>query len=988
MTRAPQPHPSLDAPVRTLKNPGVRPWTWSAWWCLTSLLGGLLCARADDPARPYIAQTWTSEEGLPSTEVTALLQSRDGYLWVGTPGGLARFDGDRFVTARKSEAPGLASNRILSLCSDAEGGIWIGTDGGGLTHQPAGTPELTPRVQGLSSLTVLSVYVDDRGDVWAGTAAGLNRWQVNRFVPYMKVDGLPDETITVLIPRPRGGLLIGTAAGVGEFRDGRFTIYSPAPALPAGRVAALLADRAGRVWIAGAFGLWSAQPGPDGRAECHQVWSDPTTSLLERRNGEVWAGTASGSLRALLTDQASPVEVHRFDSPSAALLEDHEASVWVGSRQGLTRLKRRQLRFLGPDHGPELVAYAASPSGTEVRVRKDGTASFSLAGTESQASWLPPATLVKTADVLDRIFWVGTSGEGLRRWDGQSDRVWGQREGLSDIFVESLYAEGPDSVWVGTRNGGLNHVTPKGVRRYLTPWGYTGNYANALAAEAGKTLWVGTSGDGLFALRDGEFTHYNSRSALPDDRITALAVEPDGAVWVGTAAGLAFWDGARWHGFSNTGVPMESIDQMQEDDFGHLWLGCGQTVYRLETAELRAVAAGRRDVIYPVPFARSDGLAGATLIPGVHVSPNSRRDQVVFLTSRGLLAIEPGHLDSNTNPPPVLIQEVMVGSEAVSTARRVEVPPGRQTIQFRFAALSYAAPEKVRFRCKLSGYDNDWVEAGGSRTMRYARVPPGKYRFQVTACNNDGLWNTTGASVALNVSPFWWETAWFRIAAALLAGGAVLYLLQLRRQRRREIEHLRVRIAGDLHDEIGSSLWSITLLSKMLQQGSSLGDEEKRDAGEIHRIATQTSNALRDIVWLINPGLDTLQDMVLRMRDFLSATIRGTEVQVRADEADLSRKLSLELRQSFFLVFKEAVTNAAKHARARHVEVVLSEKQGVLELCVRDNGRGFRPEEPTQGHGLQSLKRRAAAVRGQLVIESAPGGGTSVVLRANLGGFS
>lgn len=966
----------------------MRVWTWTGWWCIAGLLGCLVCSRADDTAQPYLAQTWTSEDGLPSTEVNALIQSPEGYLWVGTPGGLSRFDGDRFVTSRKSEALGLASNRILSLCNDAKGGIWIGTDGGGLTRRHADKPELTPRVQGLSSLSVLSVHVDESGELWAGTAAGLNRWQVNRFVPYMKVDGLPDETITVIIANPRGGLLVGTGAGVGQFQGGRFTAYSPSPGLPTGRVAALLADRSDRVWVAGEFGLWLVISGPGGGEVCRQVWADPSVSLLERRNGEIWCGAESGSLRAMVSAESPALEVYRFESPPVALLEDHEANAWAGSRQGLTRLKRRQLRFLGSDSDFNLAAYAASSAGAEVRVRKNGTASFAIEGKSSGVAWLPPATPVQTADVVERVFWVGSSGEGLRRWDEQGERVWGQREGLSDIFVESLHAEGRDSVWIGTRNGGLNHVTPAGVRRYLTPWGYTGNYANALA-RSGGTLWIGTTGDGLFRLLNGEFTRCQTSSGLPENRITALAVENDGAVWAGTAAGLGFWDGARWHAFNgNVGVPNEAIDQMQQDEQGHLWLGCGQTLYRLDKAELRSLAAGRQEFVYAIPFGRSDGLGGATLVPGGHVAANSRRDQVVFLTSRGLLAIEPGRLEPNTNPPPVLIQEVQVGSEPVPLARRVEVPPGRQNIQFRFAALSYAAPEKVRFRCRLSGYDNDWVEAGGNRTMRYARVPPGKYQFQVLACNNDGLWNTTGASVAMIVSPFWWEALWFRLGAAVVAGGAILAILQLRLQRRREIERLRVRIAGDLHDEIGSSLWSITLLSKMLQQGRSIGDEEKHDASEIHRIATQTSNALRDIVWLINPGLDTLHDMVLRMRDFLSATVRDMNVQVRAEEADLSRKLPLELRQSYFLVFKEAVTNAAKHSRASRLDVVLSEKQGVLELCVRDDGQGFQPDEPTQGHGLQSLKRRAAAARGKLVIESSPGRGTSVILRASLAGLS
>lgn len=950
---------------------------------LTALVGDVA---AGEPRRAYLAQTWTSEDGLPATEVAALVQSRDGYLWVGTPGGLARFDGDRFVTYRKSETLGLASNRILSLCDDREGGVWIGTDGGGLAQLRVGTGELVSRAQGLSSMSVLSVCVDDRGGVWAGTASGLNRWQVNRFVPYLKVDGLPDETVTVLEAPEGGGLLVGTGAGLGWFREGRFIPLRPQPTLPAGRVAALHSDRSGCVWVGGDFGLWRLQPAGDGSHRCRRVSEEACTAILERRSGEIWWGTASGRVLGVWNPEDAGAEMFRFESAPAVLMEDHEGNVWVGARQGLTRLKPRQFEFLDGEAGVEQVAFASTESGGEVRVGRDGSVRCMIPGQEPRGDWVSPATRVAAVDLLGPVLWAGSSGEGLWRWDGREKRVWGQRDGLSDIFVESVYATGPDSVWVGTRNGGLNEVARGKVRRHLTPWGYTGHYASVLAAHADGTLWIGTTGDGLFSFREGVFVRHQAAAGLPDDRITGLIVAADGAVWAGTSGGLGFWDGRRWHSFGRkTGVPAEGIDQMRSDELGHLWLGCGQTLYRLDQSELRDVAAGRRETVHPVPFGRGDGLQGVTFLPGAQVGAHSRRDWVVFLTSRGLLAVEPGRMERNTNVPPVLIQEVVIGGELVPVRDRVEVPPGSGSIQIRFAALSYAAPEKVRFRCRLSGYDGGWVEMGASRTVRYPRVPHGEYRFEVTACNNDGLWNARGASTVVQVIPFWWETQWFRLGIACLGGGAALGFLHVRRLRKREIERLRVQIAGDLHDEIGSSLWSITLLSKMLQQGGSLGDEEKRDAGEIHRIATQTSNALRDIVWLINPGLDTVQDLVLRMRDHLSATVRGVEVQVSAEAVDPARQLTLEWRQSLFLMFKEAVTNAARHGRAGRIEVSLSERDGSFELRIRDDGQGFRPDEPAKGHGLKSLRRRAEAIGGRLTIESAPGRGTTVTLRAELG---
>jgi ligand-binding sensor domain-containing protein len=946
----------------------------------------ILLANAE--SGPYLAQTWTSDDGLPSTEVLALLQSREGYLWIGTPSGLARFDGDRFVTFRKSEAPGLTSNRILSLSNNRDDGIWIGMDGGGLTHYSAKRPELTPRVHGISSLVVLSVCADSRGELWVGTAAGLNRWQANRFATYMKVDGLPDETVTAIVERPGGGLLVGTGGGLVQFNQEKLGPFLTGKSLPQSRINALAIDREQQIWIGAETGLYRVQDEAGG-VRCSQLSTGQVVSVLCRADGETWFGTESGVLYSLRQGDAIPKEVHKFASALKCLLEDREGNAWAGTRQGLTRLKKRQFHFVSegsPFHpGQEVIAYYSSPAGWSAEVRKDGSANFPSDESGREPSWFPTTGLAQTLDGFESVLWVGTSGEGLIRWDGHQKTVWGQREGLSDIFVATLCAESTDGVWVGTRNGGLNHVTRHGVRRYLTPWGFSGNYASVIASGVSGRVWIGTTGDGLFCLDNDTFTRHDTHTGLPNDHITALLTDKDDTVWAGTAGGLGLWHEGRWFSFtSKNGLPEDTIDQMQEDPSGNLWFACNQTIYRLSKEHLLSASREANPILSAIPYSRSDGLVDATMVPGASCRCTDRPGKLVFPTTRGLLTIDTTSIEWNTNPPPVLLQEVLIGNESVPVANTIEVPPGRHTIQFRYTALSYTAPEKVRFRCRLSGFDNDWVEVGSSHTMRYTRIPPGTYQFEVIACNNDGLWNTAGATLGVHASAFWWETTWFRIGGLLsLATGAIGMVL-LRRQRRHELERLRVRIAGDLHDEIGSSLWSITLLSKMLQQDGDLGEEGKQDAAEIHRIATQTSSALRDIVWMINPGLDTLQDMVLRMRDFLSATVRGTAVQLHSERADLSRKLSLGLRQSFFLFFKEAVTNVAKHARAHKIEVTVTDLFGFLELRVRDDGIGFDPAQRARGHGIESLSRRAKAVRGSIQINAAPGKGTEVILRAPL----
>jgi signal transduction histidine kinase len=288
----------------------------------------------------------------------------------------------------------------------------------------------------------------------------------------------------------------------------------------------------------------------------------------------------------------------------------------------------------------------------------------------------------------------------------------------------------------------------------------------------------------------------------------------------------------------------------------------------------------------------------------------------------------------------------------------------------------------VAFRYLLEGFDEDWSEITTARTARYPKVSPGKYRFRVVARNNDGIWNETGASVALVVSPFWWESWWFKLGSIVAGVAVLLGAYRLRLARRREIERLRVRIASDLHDDVGSSLWSITLLSRMLARHGNLTPEEKQDVNEINRISVQTSNSIRDIIWLINPAFNSLQDFVLRIKDFASIMLRETNFRLRCEGIDLTRKLSPDFRQNLFFLFKEALTNIAKHAQATEVEVCLEQRSGAWRFTIRDNGVGFDPEKQTAGNGLKNLHSRAVKMSAKLEIESQPGQGTLLVVTA------
>lgn len=995
---------------------------WRLVW-LVALGGGAALSPAAGAEGHWVVDSWQTEAGLPHNAVNCLLQTRDGYLWIGTSNGLARFDGVRFTTFRPDDDVGLRSGLVRCLFEDSSGVLWAGTEEGGLARFENGEFISLSSGEGLSSDTVLCLGEDRAGHLWIGTDSGLNRRRADGLATFFKTDGLPDDRVNALCRwgGDETGLLFSTEKGLCRFRGEGFGVFEVQ--LPAGahaQVRLLHADRSGRLWLGGESGLFRlAGSGPSDKPGAVPVWNEPVLALTERANGDIWFGTAAGALYRIAPVTTAP---SRSDSPDApptlewragrpitALAEDREENLWVGTAGGgLYRLKPRQLRLIPLPQAGEAnqpARFFETPSGDIGFLGGDPWV-YRLVGERFVRVGqlvLPEAAAVETVEAGDGdLWWVGTSRHGLFQFDaglGRSDaagapaeraspvrieplRQWSERDGLSDNAIAVLYAEAGGGLWIGARNGGLNHLKDGAIARFHTPWGYFGASAVALEKDAQGALWIGTSGDGLFRFANGRFEAFGPESGLPSAQIHALHADADGTLWVGTARGLCRVKDGRVSAFGpGSGLAEEAVFQLQSDREANLWIGSLGGIYRVPKAQLNDFAEGRAPFVTAVHYGREDGL------PALQCLPQSRPGQhrpgagrVWFATPRGVVVLDPGRAVWNRAPPPVVLESVLVDQVSVSFAEGVRVPPGRESLRFFFTALSLTAPGKVQFRYRLEGLDRDWSEPTTSRTARYPKVPPGRYRFEVIACNNDGVWNPQGTSVAVVVVPFWWETLWFRLGITLAGAGGLLGIYLARRARQRQMDRLRVRIARDLHDEIGSSLWSITLLTRMLIKDGRLGPEARQDVDEIARIANQTANAIRDIIWLINPAFDTMHDLLLRTKDFAATALRGVDYQLRCDEVALARKLPLDLRQNLFLFFKEALTNVARHACATAVEVRVELQGGRWRIAIRDNGVGFDPDHTPSGNGLRNLRARAAKMGASVDIQSRPGQGTTLTL--------
>jgi signal transduction histidine kinase len=500
----------------------------------------------------------------------------------------------------------------------------------------------------------------------------------------------------------------------------------------------------------------------------------------------------------------------------------------------------------------------------------------------------------------------------------------------------------------------------------------------------------------------------------------SLYPDPDGTLWIGTADnGLCRLRDGKFSTISAVqGMPASIISEIAEDDAGNLWMGSHHGILRASKADLNRCADGALKTIRCLSYGRAEGLATLKCSGGFQPNAAKTADgRLWFPTTKGLAIIDPGNFSTNTVPPPVVIEELSVegaplalpsvaGTNASPPSAPLEIPPGQPRLEIRFTGLSFVAPEKVRFKYRLEGLEDNWLDGGAKRVIQYSYLRPGNYTFRVTACNNDEVWNDKGAAISFTVLPYFWQTWWFK-GFCLLAGAAAVAGIamgatrqRVRRklellERQRALERERARIARDIHDDLGASLTRITLLSQSVR--AELEDQQTA-AGDVDRIystARELTRALDEIVWAVNPRHDTLDSLVAYLGRFAQNFLSSANIRCRLD-APLQlpgRAVTAEIRHNLFLAFKEALNNVVKHAHASEVRVSFEFNDGRCTLVVADNGRGFDPKNPAglqrssadglrsdSGNGLANMRKRLEEIGGECSWETAPGEGTRVRL--------
>lgn len=752
----------------------------------------------DKPIRDYIHQTWRTAQGLPQNSVLAIAQTPDGYLWLGTEEGLARYDGVRFTVFDKHTA-GLNDNMVQQLLVDHEGNLWIGTNGGGLSCLRDGKFTGYTVNDGLPNNSVRALYEDESGTLWIGTdGGGLSWFRDGQFHTYTTAAGLADNAVFSISGDGHGTLWIGTHGGLSRLSHGHFVNYGPQQGLANTYVRCVLVGRKGVVWIGTNDGLFRLTAAGMTRLTTKDgLLANMIYSVYQDGAGTIWIGTGGGGLNRYFNgkmDSYSPRD-GLLGSDVFAILEDREGSLWIGtiSGGGLNCLKRGSFTTYTKEDG--------FASNMILGVYQDSEGAIWMGSDSGLMRWqnghlttyttregLPDNLVFSITEDQSGAMWIGTR-RGLARLKNGRITAVTAKDGFASDYVLCTYTDREGDIWIGTRAGltrfdGTRYVT------YTTRDGLSNNYVLAVYEDARGVLWIGTGGGGLNAFAHGKFKAYTSRDGLSSDSVWAIEGDPDGTLWIGTSGGGMdrFRNGKFTAYTSDKGLHDDSVLQVVDDHRGRLWMSSNKGVFSVTRKQLNDFAEGRISAVTSMVYGTEDGMKSRECNGGFQPAGWRASDgRLYFPTTGGLAVVNPANLFKGIVPPKILIESVLVDGKSVPANKPVVVPPGKGQLEFQFTAPSFLSPAKIQFRYMLEGFDKDWTEAGTRRFAYYTNIPHGQYRFRVRAGLGD-LWSTDVAQVSLRLRPYFYQTTSFLIfvifAGVTLCG--VVYRLRVNQLKVRE----------------------------------------------------------------------------------------------------------------------------------------------------------------------------------------------------------
>jgi ligand-binding sensor domain-containing protein/signal transduction histidine kinase len=993
----------------------------------------LFCIAACGEQLPV--RIYTTADGLAGNTIDRIVRDSHGYLWFCTREGLSRFDGYQFQNFGVDQGLPAADSDLVETPA---GDYWIATgDGIARFHPTDPNPHLQIfRPADSRALRIMALAADPAGGIWAGTAAGIYHldppqppetrdWRLRLVDIGMPNRNFDDGSVEALMVDRAGTLWVAARSGLyRRFPNGQSEGTRGDPTSP--DAMALLEDREGRLWAGTRQGVCRIMPDRSLAGRRPQDVCVPVPglaggivhSLHQTSDGVLWAG-ADGLLRAWLPGSAVVAQYTARNglpgegTPILALAEDLAGNLWAGGF-GAIRIAKGGFRTYSQQDGLDssfICSIFEDRSGRLCVVSQGGRGRM-VNRFEGNKFYPVRPNLPAAIDwgwgtgqiafqALSGEWWIPTS-TGVFRFPPIADF---QQLGVTRpraVYEEanSVYAVFEDSrggVWMSSqilaapggpaRANSLARWDPAAgvLRRYADADGVPSqDLATAFAEDRAGVVWIGLSRGSLLRYADGKFRMLPPPTGKPT-WVQALHAARSGRLWIATRHGAASIDPAAADPrpvmyTTADGLATNDVKCIAEDQQGRIYLGTGHGVDRISLPSGAPLRIRH--------YTTADGLAPGELMAAFR----DRQGTLWFGTREGLSRLEP-EPENAASPPPIFITGWRVRGAprplpalGESDLRGIQLAPDQNQVELAFASLHFGTGETLRYQYRMEGRDADWTAATEQRTVTYANLPPGGYRWQVRALTADGVPSERPATMAFTILPPLWQRWWLQLLAAMAACGVLYTLYRYRLARLLEMERLRTRIATDLHDDIGSTLSQIAILSEVAQRYPA-GDQGGQPLQDIAGLSRELVDSMSDIVWAIDPEQDRLGDLTHRMRRFAGDLFSHNGVQVRfqAPSGERNPQVDADIRRQVFLIFKEGLHNMARHSGCTEVDIRLQLDGGWLELALADNGKGFDLAQARTGHGLASMAQRARQLGGALAVDSAPGLGVALELRVPVG---
>jgi signal transduction histidine kinase/ligand-binding sensor domain-containing protein len=966
--------------------------------CLTLFCVLAPSAFALDPHKSltqYSRTVWTQADGLPQDTIGAICQTTDGYLWLGTDEGLARFDGYRLdLAVFTKDNSNLPTNSIRALAAGSDGSLWIGTSNGLAQYKDKQFHVYTTK-NGLPDEPISALLVDHTGIVWIVAGVDLARFDGHTFSILAPRKDLPLETVRAVYEDRHHTLWVGGFGGVLKREGNRFVKVVDDAVMPGDAVTSVIADDHNNLWIAGSSGVIFRAA--DGKIRKYDT-RDGLPDLFVRafwldRDGNIWAGTNDGLAR-LQNDRFTTLmgPGGRYEDQIRSLFEDSEGNLWVGANDSLSRLRDDIFTVYGKTEGlpsdePNTV-YQDHAGRVWVGFHDSGLMLFSAEGYRvfTERDGLPGNEVFSIRENHEGDLLVSTRGGLARLRDGKFS-TFRTNDPLQRYSVYDSLEDSAGRLWLAVPNGlgtlagnKLDTVIPGGQL-------LTSAFVSVIEGRDG-TIWAGTYGKGLWQIRGKEKHQFTTADGLPSDSIRALYQDREGTLWIGTFdGGLGAYRDGRFTKFrAKDGLLSDNIASIT-DDGQSLWLGTTRGICRITKQQLEEFAAQKIRHVEPVNYGVEDGLRSAQCAPGFPLPGGGVRSsdgRLWFPTSRGVAVFDPNARRHAMPAPAIHLVDVTADGRTVDLSHPAKLAPGSERIRFQYTAIHLSAPDRIEYWRKLEGFDPDWVRAG-ARVMNYNNLPHGTYRFLLRA-EVPGA-PPTEAAYAFELLPEFYETAWFRVLCviAVMAAGWAVYQLRLRQIRYRFALVLeeRARLAREIHDTLAQGFVGISSQLDVVAMAMPEGPSQARQYLDLARkMARHSLTEARRSVMDLRASVLEGRDLAAALNSGAQMWVAGSGVQVEVDVSGVSNPLPENMEQHLLRIAQEAVTNVLKHAGASKICVKLHMEARKLYLRIADNGRGFEEKDvfsSRAGHfGLIGMRERAERLGGELRLASHPGEGTQV----------